>query len=72
MELGSFQTANFMELGPSGAGQGPSPRGVFRVPECGKRDPELHALLALVGALLIGQARVRSLAAAELRQRLAP
>ena len=36
------------------------------------RDPELHALLALVDALRIGQARVRSLAAAELRILLVP
>jgi len=42
------------------------------VPRAAKRDPELHALLALVDALRIGQARVRSLAAAELRERIAP
>lgn len=42
------------------------------VPRAAKLDPELHALLALVDALRIGQARVRSLAAAELRRRLAP
>ncbi|MFU8888745.1 MAG: hypothetical protein ACNA8N_09120 [Trueperaceae bacterium] len=40
------------------------------VPRVAQRDPELYALLALVDALRIGQARVRSLAAAELRERL--
>jgi len=42
------------------------------VPRAAKRDPELHALLALVDALRIGQARVRNLAATALRERLAP
>jgi hypothetical protein len=42
------------------------------VPRAAGRDPELHALLALVDALRIGQARIRSLADAELRKRLAP
>ena len=42
------------------------------VPRAAGRDAELHALLALVDALRIGQARVRSLADAELRKRLAP
>ena len=42
------------------------------VPRAAQLDPELHALLALVDALRIGQARVRSLAAAELRRLLAP
>lgn len=40
------------------------------VPDVVKRDPSLYAMLALVDALRIGQARVRSLAAAELRDRL--
>lgn len=42
------------------------------VPRVARREPELHALLALVDALRIGQARVRSLAAIELRNRLTP
>lgn len=42
------------------------------VPRVAKRDPDLYALLALVDALRIGQARVRNLAASELRERLAP
>jgi len=41
-------------------------------PQAAMRDPELHELLALVDALRIGQARVRSLAATELRMRLTP
>jgi len=42
------------------------------VPRAAKRDPELHALLALAAALRIGQARARSLAAlADGREELA-
>lgn len=40
------------------------------VPAAARRDAELYALLALVDALRIGQARVRNLAAVQIRERL--
>jgi hypothetical protein len=40
------------------------------VPAAARRDADLYALLALVDALRIGQARVRSLAAVQIRERL--
>jgi hypothetical protein len=57
---------------PDGDSRGLSLKPIFRsVPEAARRDARLYAWLALVDALRTGEARVRSLAAAEVGKLIA-